>query len=367
MEIKLYFRMLQRSWWIIILTALAAVATTLIISYFTTPIYRATSRFVVSPSAQFVTGGNNVVNSLDTLDKRSIITTYAEVLKSPRIYQDTLTLLHMNAVDLTGYSINSVVLTDSNIIEFSVQGPNPGTTALLTNSIGQQAVKYVQGLYQVYDMNLLDPAFIPVTPISPQPIRDSAVAIVIGLGVGIALALVRELLRTPIENFLQQRNIDSLSGALNQSSFNEILLDVSFASAKDFSLCMLHLEGLHDYINVLPQPTLEKILRHVTQTLRNQLRGNDLVGRWGEADFSVLLSETTGDAALNTMGRVQAALVIPIKIDVSGEDLSLNPQIGIAEYRVGDTAKSLLQNTNWALEIAKKDKSIYLLKATEPL
>src|SRR5512134_3648318 len=103
MEIKLYLRMLQRGWWIIVVTTLVAIIVTLIASYFATPIYRATTRFVISPSATFVAEGNNVLNSLATLDKRSIITTYAEVLNSPRIHRETFELLRLNEADLKEY------------------------------------------------------------------------------------------------------------------------------------------------------------------------------------------------------------------------------------------------------------------------
>ena len=104
-----------------------------------------------------------------------------------------------------------------------------------------------------------------------------------------------------------------------------------------------------------------------SSVLKNQLRGNDLVARWDDIDFSVLLFDTPGQAAWNTMSRVQAALTIPIKIDISGEDLKLKPVIGIAEYRVGDSMSSLVKNTNWALEIAKTNDGMYLLKATESI
>ena len=131
---------------------------------------------------------------------------------------------------------------------------------------------------------------------------------------------------------------------------------------------MVRLEGLGKYINVLPQSSLQIILRHVNQILRNQLRGNDLVGRWSELEFAVLLFDTPGDASLNTMSRVRTALSIPIKIEVSGEDLYLNPQIGIAEYRVGDTVESIVKNVKWALDVAEKNTSgMYLLKATQAI
>jgi len=359
--------MLQRGWWIVGLTALAAVFAALVAAYYTTPIYRASARFVVSPNPVYLGGESNVIYSLDTLDKRSVITTYAEILNSPRIYRETLSQLQLDRALLVDYTYNAVVLADTNIIELSVQGPNPEMVALLTNNIGREVVEYVVNLYKIYDMTPLDPAVTPENPISPQPIRDAGVAAVVGIALGVVLAITRELLRTPIVNFIQQRRLDEMSLALSHSAFEEVLEDVAFASVNDFSLAIVHLKGMEDYIHVLPSATLEFMLRRVHEVLKNQLRGNDLVGRWSDIEFIVLLTETPGLASLNTMKRVHSALSTPIHLDAVGEDLSLSPEIGIAEYRVTDTAESLVKNTNWALEIAKKTGSIYLLRATEPI
>jgi len=369
MEIKLYLRMLQRSWWVVILTALTAVFAALISSYFTAPIYRSSARYIVSPNPVFLGGevDYNLIYSLDTLDKRTIITTYAEVLNSPRIYTESVALAGLQESDVIGYSYLATVLPETNIIDFSVRGPDPKMVVLLTNSIGQHAVQYAENLYQIYDMSLLDPAAVPVDPISPQPLRDAGVAAVVGVALGVALALLRELLRAPIGNFMQQRKYDEMSLALNRLAFEENLKEISFASTTDFCLCFVHIEGLRDYLSVLPQPTLQNILQHVTAVLKNELRGNDLVGRWDELNFSVLLSDTPGGAAINTMQRVKLSLSAPIKMDISGESLELSPKIGIAEYRIGDTVPSLVSNTNWALEIAKKNGGMYLLKATEAI
>lgn len=367
MEIKLYLRMLQRGWWIVALTTLAAVFSALVFSYMATPIYSASARYIISPNPSYLGGeiDYNLIYSLDTLDKRSIITTYSEVLNSPRIYRETLALLELRESDLTEYSYSAVVLPETNIIEFLVQGPDPNMVVTLINGMGQHAVEYVENLYQIYDMGLLDPAEVPVEPISPQPLRDTGVALVVGVVLGSALALLRELLRAPIVNFMQKREIDEASNALKRSAFMDDLQDVSFASTQDLCLCIVHIEGLRDYIDVLPQLTLENILRHITQVLKNQLRGNDLVGRWDNLDFSVLLSDTPGSAALNTMRRVKTALSIPIRLEFSGEEVNLSPIIGIAEYRVGDDAKSFVTNTEWALDIAKKNEGLHLLKAKE--
>lgn len=369
METKLYLRMLQRGWWIITVTALAAVCASLLYSYYTPSIFRATTRFVISPSAEFLSGvDNNVLSSLATLDRVTIITTYAELLNSPRLQNEALDELNLNREDLPNYSYNAIVLPDTTVIEFTVDGTDPNTVTLLANSIGQNAVEYVTQLQQVYDMIVLDPAIIPEEPISPLPLRDAGVTLIVGLAAGVMLALIRDLISSPIENFMQQRNLDNTSLAFNRDYFEKQLSDVALGSVDDFSLCMVHLDGLGDYLNVLPQPTLQKVLRHVNQTLRNQLRGNDMVGRWSDLDFIVMLSEARGYASMNTMERVKSALSIPIRIDITGEDLYLKPEIGIAEYRVGDTSESLLKNLNWALNVAQTSQAgIYLLKATEPI
>ncbi len=367
MEIKIYLRMLQRSWWIIVLTALAAVCASLMASYLATPVYRSTARYIISPNPTYLKNGvdYNLIYSLDTLDKRTIITTYAEVLNSPRIYDDTVKALKLSALDLLGYSYSAVVLPSTNIIEFSVDGPNPKIVAALTESMGQRAVNYVESLYQVYDMTLLDPAEVATEPISPQPLRDAGVALVVGLVVGIGLALLNELLRTPFRSFLQRRTLDDESQALNRETFENDLKDAAVASNKDFCLCFVQLDGLREYVDILPQTTLENVLRKVTQVLREQLRGNDLVGRWDRLDFAVLLSGTSGDAAFNTMNRVCGALSAPIILDVSEEELHLEPKIGIAEYRAGESDLVLIGHTNKALELAKQNGNIHLLRAAE--
>ena len=367
MEVKLYLQMLRRSWWIIVITTLATVTAALVVSYMTPPTYQATSRFIVSPSPSLITGGSNLLSSLSTLDKRSIVTTYAEIMNSQRIFTETTGLLQLNKVDLSNYSYRAVALPEANIIEFSVTGPDRQVVYTLANAIGQHAVEYVHSLYQVYDLSVLDAASPSTVPISPQPLRSASVALVVGLALGILLALLREMARTPLQSFVRQRSVDEMSLALNRKAFEQKLSEVAFASPQDFSLCVVHLNGLVDYINVLPQSTQQRIMRGVTQVLKNQLRGNDIVGRWSELDFIVLLSDTPGNAAMNTMERVRMALSYPVSVDGADEQVLLDPQMGIAEYRVGDTAQSMIKNIQWALDVAKKNNGMYLLKASQPI
>lgn len=188
MELGQILRMILRGWWIVALTTLSAVAIALVSSFIATPMYRAQASFVISPNKAIVPN-QNLVDSLGTLDKRSIIATYNEVVNSNRIYNEAIAALQMDPNDSKNYAHTSVVLPDANVIELSVTGPDPQHAAVLANTIGQHGITYVKGLYQAYDINLLDPAIPPTVPYSPQPLRDISLALVLGFALGSILAI----------------------------------------------------------------------------------------------------------------------------------------------------------------------------------
>lgn len=357
MELRIYFQMLMRSWWVVFLTALTALAIALATSLFITPIYRATGRFVVNPNLDLVRQAD-VVRSLEALDKRSIVATYAEVLNSDRIYNDAVTSLQGEVSNFEDYTHTTVVLPEANILELSVEGPDPRVAALLANSIGQRAIDYIQQLYTVYEINFLDPATVPVVPIRPQPIRDSAFAVALGLLIGSVLAILREQLRTPIEAFLRRSEIDSESMAFNRHYVEDRLEDALARSPTSvFSFSLVQLSGLGGFTDLMPQPIVQNVLRQITETLKAQLRGNDIVGRWDDNTFSVILFDTPGQAAVSTMGRVQLALSEPMRFGVDGERLNLRPKIGIVERQPGDPADLILQRAETALDQSFHDES----------
>ena len=53
-------------------------------------------------------------------------------------------------------------------------------------------VIYIQGIYQIYDINFLDSAGVPNNPISPNPARDASLAAVLGAILGVSVAIGRE-------------------------------------------------------------------------------------------------------------------------------------------------------------------------------
>ncbi|MBI5950955.1 MAG: diguanylate cyclase [Chloroflexi bacterium] len=359
MEIRLYIRMLVRGWWIIALTTLVAVNVALLASFFTTPMYQADARFVVSPRPELL--GGDIVDSLATLDKRSIVSTYAEFLNSRRIYLDALQVLQLQEESMTDYVIETVVLPEANILVLSVSGPDPQLVALLANTMGQQAINYISLIYRAYDISFLDPAIVPQGPYSPQPIRDTGLALALGLVGGMALAVLSEQIRIPLESYRQRLRVDSLTGVNNSRHFRSLLERNLLERPEEIlSIGIIELYGLQDILDTLPQPVVHNILRMVTDVLRRELRGNDVVGRWTDTSFIVMLPATVGSAARRIFERIFMALSQPISMEQYDITVNLDPKVGGAVYSNGITYQELLDQAGNALEQSRRSNAGFI-------
>ena len=131
-QIQTYLNIARRGWWIILLTAVAAVVASLIYSSLSPRVYRTTARYIVSPQEIILSNQTDYFRSLDTLDRRSIITTYAEVFGSSRIFGEAAAALGEPADVLENYRVTAVSLPEANVIQVAVEGPDPNQVMAAT-------------------------------------------------------------------------------------------------------------------------------------------------------------------------------------------------------------------------------------------
>jgi diguanylate cyclase (GGDEF)-like protein len=368
MELRLYFQMLQRGWWIILLVAIIAFTASLGFSYTAVPQYNAVARFIITPGSSLTTG-RDVVSGLQTLD-RGIVATYVEVMNSRRIMSESLAALNINPTDIQNqYTILVVELPDSSVIELSVSGPNPNIAADLANTIGNNTISFARSLNTVYIINVLDTAVPPQNPFSPQPVRDSAVALSLGLLVGALLAILSEQIRIPLETYRQRVRIDNVTGVYNSRYFTA-QLEEELARHPDeiLSLGIVELSGLDDLLDSLPPAALQWVLQNVTQTLKKELRGHDVIGRLSDSTFMVLLPATPGFAAKRTFARISQALSQPVNLSQYGVTVEFDPHIGGAVYSNNISSQDLLEKAKNAVDQARRDQDnpIYVWEMNNP-
>jgi diguanylate cyclase (GGDEF)-like protein len=345
--------MIKTGWWFIVVTMLISWAAALGVSYIAQPMYQARATFIVSPNPN-LTSSRDVISSLDTLDSESIISTYADILSSNRVLEDAIRKLNLEAEDVKGYVNRVNVQPNSNILELLVEGPDPTMSALLANNVGQNAINYIKGIYQIFDIAFLDQAQEPVKPFSPVPLRDGGIAAGIGLVAGIVLVVVVETIRIPLETLRERAVTDRVSQAYTERHFRRCIEQEMARNKEDpISLGLIDLEGLHDLVEVLPEQVLSRLMQKVTNILRKQLYGTDIVGRWGKTGYAVLLLSTPGTAAMRTLERIRLVLSEPLSFDPTWDAVELYPSVGIATRLTEDeTASVLIQHAEAALERA---------------
>ena len=190
------FNILRRSWWLPILTALVAVNVSLVLSYNADAVYESQATFLVSPGNVLAQESDfdNLVDSFNPLDNRTLSITYAEILESDRIYELARQTLGLESTELDKYTRSAVVLPESSVLVLTVSGPDPQMATQIANTVGLQAIAFSSEVYEVYEVVLLDEAEVPDGPVGPSTARSVVIAGVFGVMVGAGLMLVREFL-----------------------------------------------------------------------------------------------------------------------------------------------------------------------------
>lgn len=96
----------------------------------------------------------------------------------------------------------------------------------------------------------------------------------------------------------------------------------------------------------------------VTNTLRKEFRGNDILGRWNDISFIIVMPSTSADSASRIFERVLQSL--PVDMEEFGFDVVLEPHIGGAEYSNNITPQELVEKAESALEEAGRETARHI-------
>jgi diguanylate cyclase (GGDEF)-like protein len=178
-------------------------------------------------------------------------------------------------------------------------------------------------------------------------------------------ARVRAALRTKREHDTlgTQARQDSLTGLWNRGQFDRILeseVAIAIRESKPLSLVMVdldHFKRLNDgYGHVFG----DAVLRGVSTLLSEGIRGTDYACRYGGEELALVLSDTTGEAAVEVCERLRERLVSHEFSVKDGAPVTITASFGIAEIaqKVGAgvvTASGLVDAADEALYSAKRE------------
>jgi diguanylate cyclase (GGDEF)-like protein len=336
MEFGSFLRSLIGKWWIILPTFAITFTATYLFTDNQPLIYESTVTFVMRPRSSF-TGDKEVVRVVDTLSRFvEINTTYAEVAMSKRIKNLAIERLGLSTQERRDLSVNSGVVAGTNILEISVQGTEPAVVRDFANAVSAETLTYVSNLYDLFELEPLDSAELPTRAIKPNKPLNLAVGGILGLVLGLVWAsLFQFLLQEPAEGPVSFDIIDSETGAFNKSYLRlRLRQEMSRVKRNNYFLSLALIKISHQGMPDASLPLLpSEVLRRVTMLLRSSLREEDVLTRFDETTFALLLPDTTGQSAQVLLETVQTKIgVTSLDLSGSGSKLYIQVAAGVAAY-----------------------------------
>lgn len=175
--------------------------------------------------------------------------------------------------------------------------------------------------------------------------------------VGITLVLHRNVL---IRQLRAQARTDSKTGLLNAKSWTEAAgaeLERAVRAGASTSLLMIDLDHFKTVNDRFGHLEGDRYLREIADVLRSEVRGGDLVGRFGGEEFVVLLPATTSVHAHAIAERIRvrvADAAVPLGINSPEQARRGTVSIGIATSPIhGESLDDVVRAADAAMYYAK--------------
>jgi diguanylate cyclase (GGDEF)-like protein len=370
MELRRYLQIMWKGWWLILPAILVSVSVGLVITFTQTPIYRTTATFIVSPGASFA-DPYDVLRGLTSLSQREgVMSTYVEIAASGAVRNAVYAELGLTQAQKAHLGIGSELVPSTNIIKISVGSDDPALAKKVADAVGQQTTAYVKGLYEIYDMKPLDPAFVPRSPSEPQIKENLILAALLGMAVGVGSAFLLDYFRSSEGVAVGLNILDAGTGVYNRSYFLQRLneeLGRAKRHQRPLSLALMSVENL----DMAPgmQPGLRnEALRRVGGMLKQYLREEDLLARFEGDTFALLFPDTDGPDAEQMLQSLHNRIQWNVFELEGGVQLNLMPSSGVVAYDLNGTGRDeLVSKLTATLQSARDDGygKVYLLQGDE--
>ncbi|MBC6003822.1 YveK family protein [Paraclostridium tenue] len=198
-DLKEYFQIIKKRAWIIVLITTIAMLVSGIISFFVlSPIYQTKTTLIVNSDKA---PGTNVVTGDQISVSQKLAVTYGEIIKSKVVLDEVAKELKIKG----GYSeiekkLSVSPVTDTQILEVSVQDHNPKRAADIANAIPKAFTKEVKRITKANNVEVIDKAIVPKIPVKPNKIMNIAIAGVLGVMISLFVIFLLEYMDNKIKS-----------------------------------------------------------------------------------------------------------------------------------------------------------------------
>ncbi|MEU7831169.1 MULTISPECIES: polysaccharide biosynthesis tyrosine autokinase [unclassified Nonomuraea] len=200
MDLLYYMRLLRRNWLLLLISLVIGISTAVVVTANTPPQYVATISMLVS--------GQDREGSLSTAYQAGMLSaqrvqSYATLLSSRRVVSQITTPEDIRRMQA---NISAEVVPGTVLLRATVTDTDPARAAQLANALGTRFTQLIEQLERVNSatrptvkVTVVDQAEIPQAPVSPRPVVNLVVAVLIALVIAIGSLTLRDRLDTTIK------------------------------------------------------------------------------------------------------------------------------------------------------------------------
>ncbi|WP_316347963.1 GGDEF domain-containing protein [Desulfuromonas acetoxidans] len=150
---------------------------------------------------------------------------------------------------------------------------------------------------------------------------------------------------------------DSLTQLYNRRTFEEYCaVEISRTGRNNsiFTIIMCDLDHFKHINDQYGHPFGDEVLKIFAQILRNNVRKQDVVARFGGEEFVILLPDTDSEQGLTVAEHLRETTLSTRVPTEDGSDLSFSVSFGVAHYSSSDN--------EWKAVLSRADKALYAAK-----
>jgi diguanylate cyclase (GGDEF)-like protein len=169
----------------------------------------------------------------------------------------------------------------------------------------------------------------------------------------------------------RQATLDPLTGLFNRRAlFRQLKTELARAKRQDqrLSVLLFDLDHFKHINDVYGHPVGDEVLRHVASLLRQQVREEDIIGRYGGEEFIIIALDSDANAATVMAERIRHA-VHQSPLPMASGELPLSTSVGVTQWEPDEDEENLMARVDCALYEAKdsgRDRVVTVDSSVDP-
>lgn len=196
MELRHYWRVIQRFLWMIVIVTVVATLTSAYFSFkVIKPTYDASTTLLLNQKLSSPAAISADYN--DIMTNEALVQTYSDIIQSNTVLIPVITSLNLPYKPSTLSSMITVTSNNqSEVMSIDVKDHSIQQAVAIANSVASVFQQRVVQLMQVQNVQIVDPAVVPSNPIpvSPRKSLNIAIAFILGLMVSAGIAFLFDYL-----------------------------------------------------------------------------------------------------------------------------------------------------------------------------